>query len=165
VFLTTCVARGLLIEMEASVQNEGSVEKRANEHTLEVSVPTVTKFKKKLSRSSKAALSLSISRIDQRLRHGRLAKQRVSGTASTYLTATVETVVKDILKKANAVAKVNASKQITLRHIQLAVAHNDDLNKVLGKVSVGSRKAIPPILDWILTVDQQKKRQEKNSKK
>jgi histone H2A len=117
--------------------------------------------KKTESKSNKLGLSLSVARVDKRMRNMRIPKQRVGSTASTYATAAIEVILKDVVQAANKIAVSQSSKQLLSRHLQVAVAQNDALNALLGNISVGTRETIPDPIDWILTTEQQKKRENK----
>lgn len=120
-----------------------------------------TKKKKKLgSRSSKLGLVLSVARIDKIMRDMRAPKRRVGCTASVYATAVVELVMKDVLQAASRLALATNHKQLTNRHVQLAVSQNDELNSLLGDVSIGTRLTIPAPVNFILTKKQQEKRRD-----
>ena len=123
-------------------------------------MPTTTEATPKPSgsKSSKLGLTLSIARVDKRLREMRIAKRRVGGTASTYATATIETVLKLVVEGASSIAVAQKSKQLLPRHIQVAILQNDALNQVLGNIAVGTRDSIPDPIDYILTTEQQEKR-------
>lgn len=114
--------------------------------------------KNKKSKSRKLGLTLSVARVDKRMRDMRLAKHRVGATASVYATAVVEEIVRDVVRAANKLAVAQTSKQLLARHIQVAVLQNDMLNAVLSHISIGTREDIPDPVHWILTKDQQKKR-------
>jgi histone H2A len=122
---------------------------------------TATTPKPSTSKSGKLGLTLSIARVDKRLRTMSIAKRRVGGTASTYVTATIETVLKLVVEGASKIAVAQKSKQLLPRHIQVAILQDDRLNAVLGNISVGTRELIPDPIEWILTTEQQDKRLKK----
>jgi hypothetical protein len=113
------------------------------------------------SKSSKLGLSLSVARVDKKLRSLRLPNRRVGGTASAYATAAIEIILKDVIVAANKIAMTQSSKQLLARHLQVALSHNDMLNAFMGDISIGSRETIPEPIEWILTTEQQNKRIEK----
>ena len=123
-------------------------------------MPTVGK-KKNISKSGKVGLTLSVARIDKRLRDMRIYKRRVGGTASVYATAAIEIILKHALQAANKLAMAQSSKQLLPRHLQIALSQNDALHALLGNLSIATRDTIPEPIDWILTTSQQKKRVEK----
>ena len=69
-----------------------------------------------VSKSARAGLTFAVSRIDKKLRHGRIAKQ-VFGASSVFLTGVVEHVIGEVLKKADEQAAARKSKRVTDQHI------------------------------------------------
>lgn len=117
--------------------------------------------KSAMSKSRRMGLTLSVARVDKKLRDMRMPKRRVGGTASIYVTAAIETVLKDVVIAANNLAMAQSSKQLLSRHLQVAVHQSDVLNALLGKITIGTRETLPDPLDWILTTELQKKRKDK----
>ena len=66
-----------------------------------------------------------------------------------------------MLQAASKLAVAQSSKQLLSRHLQVAIAQNDNLNALLGTISIGTRETIPDPIDYVLTAEQQKKREEK----
>jgi histone H3/H4 len=106
-------------------------------------------------------LTLSVARIDKRMREMTPKKRRVGGTASAYTTAAIEIILADAVEAASKLAVAQSSKQLLARHLQVAVAQSDMLNPLLGNLSIGTRETIPDPINFILTTDQQHKREEK----
>lgn len=121
----------------------------------------ITKEKKGGSKSSKLGLTLSVARIDKRMREMTPKKRRVGGTASAYTTAAIEIILADVVEAASKLAVGQSSKQLLARHLQVAVAQSDTMNPLLGNLSIGTRETIPDPINFILTTDQQHKREEK----
>jgi histone H3/H4 len=121
----------------------------------------VNSQKKSTSKSSKLGLTLSVARVDKRMRDIVPKKRRVGGTASTYTTAAIEAILASVVKAANKLAVAQSSKQLLGRHIQVAVSQSDEMNALLGTLSIGTRETIPDPIEFILTAEQQKKRDEK----
>jgi histone H3/H4 len=117
--------------------------------------------KKSESKSSKLGLTISVARVDKRMREMASKKRRVGGTASTYTTAAIEVILTKVIKAANKLAVAQSSKQLLARHLQVAVAQDDAANALLSTLSIGTRETIPDPIEFILTSDQQKKREEK----
>jgi histone H2A len=124
---------------------------------------TDAKKKKHSSKSSRLGLTLSVSRVDKKLRDMRRPKRRVGAGASIYTTAVIETILKDTVRAANKLAVAQGSKQLLNRHLQVGVYQNDKLNSLMGGVSIGTRETTPAPIDWILTTEQQKTRAAKKA--
>ena len=99
---------------------------------------------KQQSRSSRAGLQFPVGRISRFLRKGRYAS-RVGGGAPVYLSAVLEYLAAEILELAGNAARDNKRTRITPRHIQLAVRNDEELNKLLGGVTIASGGVLPNI--------------------
>jgi len=99
---------------------------------------------KQQSRSSRAGLQFPVGRISRFLRKGRYAA-RVGGGAPVYLSAVLEYLAAEILELAGNAARDNKRTRITPRHIQLAVRNDEELNKLLGGVTIASGGVLPNI--------------------
>jgi histone H2A len=99
---------------------------------------------KQQSRSSRAGLQFPVGRISRFLRRGRYAA-RVGGGAPVYLSAVLEYLAAEILELAGNAARDNKRTRITPRHIQLAVRNDEELNKLLGGVTIASGGVLPNI--------------------
>ena len=78
------------------------------------------------------------------LRKGRYGA-RVGGGAPVYLSAVLEYLAAEILELAGNAARDNKRTRITPRHIQLAVRNDEELNKLLGGVTIASGGVLPNI--------------------
>src|ERR1700736_2352598 len=96
------------------------------------------------SRSSRAGLQFPVGRISRFLRRGRYAG-RIGGGAPVYLAAVLEYLAAEILELAGNAARDNKRTRITPRHIQLAVRNDEELNKLLGGVTIASGGVLPNI--------------------
>jgi len=96
------------------------------------------------SRSARAGLQFPVGRISRFLRRGRYAA-RVGGGAPVYLSAVLEYLAAEILELAGNAARDNKRTRITPRHIQLAVRNDEELNKLLGGVTIASGGVLPNI--------------------
>jgi len=96
------------------------------------------------SRSARAGLQFPVGRISRFLRKGRYAS-RVGGGAPVYLSAVLEYLAAEILELAGNAARDNKRTRITPRHIQLAVRNDEELNKLLGGVTIASGGVLPNI--------------------
>ena len=62
-----------------------------------------------------------------------------------YLSAVLEYLAAEILELAGNAARDNKRTRITPRHIQLAVRNDEELNKLLGGVTIASGGVLPNI--------------------
>jgi histone H2A len=99
---------------------------------------------KATSRSAKAGLQFPVGRVARFLRNGRYA-ERVGAAAPVYLTAIMEYLTAEILELAGNAARDNKKRRIIPRHIQLAVRNDEELNKLLGGVTIASGGVLPNI--------------------
>ncbi|TGO68641.1 hypothetical protein BOTNAR_0022g00500 [Botryotinia narcissicola] len=86
------------------------------------------------SRSSKAGLAFPVGRVHRLLRKGNYA-QRV-GAGKSF--------IKAILLAGNA-ARDNKKTRIIPRHLQLAIRNDEELNKLLGHVTIAQGGVLPNI--------------------
>jgi histone H2A len=96
------------------------------------------------SRSSRAGLQFPVGRVSRYLRKGRYAA-RVGGGAPVYLAAVMEYLSAEILELAGNAARDNKRTRITPRHVQLAVRNDEELNKLLGGVTIAQGGVLPNI--------------------
>jgi histone H2A len=82
--------------------------------------------------------------VSRFLRKGRYGA-RVGGGAPVYLSAVLEYLAAEILELAGNAARDNKRTRITPRHIQLAVRNDEELNKLLGGVTIASGGVLPNI--------------------
>jgi histone H2A len=101
------------------------------------------------SRSAKAGLQFPVGRISRYLRKGGFAK-RVGGGAPVYLAAVLEYLCAEILELAGNAARDNKKTRIIPRHIQMAVRSDEELNKLLGGVTIASGGVMPNIHSVLL---------------
>jgi histone H2A len=99
---------------------------------------------KSVSRSVRAGLQFPVGRIARFLRKGRYAA-RIGGGAPVYLAAVLEYLSAEILELAGNAARDNKRQRIIPRHIQLAVRNDEELNKLLGGVTIASGGVLPNI--------------------
>ena len=102
------------------------------------------KKSKSSSRSAKAGLQFPVGRIARYLRQGRYAA-RVGSGAPVYLAAVMEYLAAEILELAGNAARDNKRSRIIPRHLQLAVRNDEELNKLLGGVTIAAGGVLPNI--------------------
>ena len=99
---------------------------------------------KSTSRSAKAGLQFPVGRVARYLKLGRYAA-RVGGGAPVYLAAVLEYLCAEILELAGNAARDNKKARIVPRHIQLAVRNDEELNKLMGGVTIAAGGVLPNI--------------------
>ena len=100
--------------------------------------------KKAISRSAKAGLQFPVGRIARYIRKQRVAT-RIGAGAPVYMGAVLEYLAAEILELAGNAAKDNKKTRIVPRHIQLAVRNDEELNKLLGRVTIAAGGVLPNI--------------------
>lgn len=99
---------------------------------------------KATSRSSKAGLQFPVGRVGRYLKQGKYAT-RIGAGAPVYLAAVLEYLCAEILELAGNAARDNKKSRIIPRHLQLAVRNDEELNKLLGGVTIASGGVLPNI--------------------
>ena len=101
---------------------------------------------KSTSRSAKAGLQFPVGRVARYMRNQRAHR---SG-APVYMAAVLEYLAAEILELAGNAARDNKKTRIIPRHVQLAVRNDEELNKLLGKVTIASGGVLPNIHQVLL---------------
>ena len=96
------------------------------------------------TRSSRAGLQFPVGRIHRFLRKGHYA-DRVGTGAPVYLAAVLEYLSAEVLELAGNAARDNKKARIVPRHLQLAVRNDEELNKLLGNVTISQGGVLPNI--------------------
>ncbi|CAJ1054304.1 histone H2A-like [Xyrichtys novacula] len=96
------------------------------------------------TRSSRAGLQFPVGRVHRHLRKGNYA-QRVGAGAPVYMAAVLEYLTAEILELAGNAARDNKKTRIIPRHLQLAVRNDEELNKLLGGVTIAQGGVLPNI--------------------
>jgi len=99
---------------------------------------------KQKSRSLRAGLQFPVGRIHRHLRDGRYAL-RVGAGAPVYLASVLEYLAAEILELAGNASRDNKKLRIIPRHIQLAIRNDEELNKLLGDVTIAAGGVLPNI--------------------
>jgi len=105
--------------------------------------------KKSVSKSTKAGLQFPVGRIGRLLKVGKYST-RVGAGAPVYLASVLEYLTAEILELAGNAARDNKKRRVIPRHIQLAVRNDEELNKLLGKVTISSGGVLPNIHSVLL---------------
>ncbi|XWS57511.1 hypothetical protein CRYUN_Cryun09bG0180500 [Craigia yunnanensis] len=100
--------------------------------------------KKAVSKSVKAGLQFPVGRIARFLKKGRYA-QRYGGGAPVYFAAVLEYLAAEVLELAGNAARDNKKNRINPRHLQLAVRNDEELGKLLQRVTIASGGVLPNI--------------------
>ncbi|XP_053151977.1 histone H2A-like [Hemicordylus capensis] len=101
------------------------------------------------SRSSRAGLQFPVGRVHRLLRKGNYA-ERIGCGAPVYLAAVLEYLSAEILELAGNAARDNKKSRIIPRHLQLAVRNDEELNKLLGGVTIAQGGVLPNIHSVLL---------------
>ncbi|CAG8611724.1 1062_t:CDS:10 [Ambispora leptoticha] len=98
------------------------------------------------------------------MRKGNYA-QRIGGGAPVYLAAVLEYLAAEILELAGNAARDNRKSRIVPRHLQLAIRNDDELNRLLGHVTIAQGGVLPNIHSSLLPKKDDKKESNANSKR
>jgi len=101
------------------------------------------------SRSNRAGLSFPVSRIHRHLRKGNFG-ERIAAGSPVYLAAVLEYLSAEILELAGNAARDNKKTRIIPRHLQLAVRNDEELNRLLGGVTIAQGGVLPNINSLLL---------------
>ncbi|CAH8603400.1 unnamed protein product [Heterobilharzia americana] len=99
---------------------------------------------KKHTKSNRAGLVISVSRVHRYMKKGRYAR-RTSIAASVYMSAVIEYLVAEVNELSGNAAKANKRKTITPRHIMLGVRNDSELNELLKHVHISHGGVLPCI--------------------
>ncbi|XP_016104647.1 histone H2A-like [Sinocyclocheilus grahami] len=94
------------------------------------------------TRPSRAELQFPDGRVHRLLRKGHYAER---AGAPVYLVAVLEYLTAEILELAGNAAWDNKKTRIIPRHLQLAVRNDEELNKLLGGVTITQGSVLPNI--------------------
>lgn len=108
------------------------------------------KKKKITSQSAKAGVLFPVARMRRYLK-GVTHHFRIGSGAPVYLAAVIEYLTAEILELAGNAARDNKRARVTPRHILLAVANDEELNRLLKNVTISSGGVLPHIHPELLT--------------
>ena len=96
------------------------------------------------TRSSRAGLQFPVGRVHSLLKKGNYG-DRVGAGAPVYLAAVLEYLSAEVLELAGNAAKGNKKSRIIPRHLQLVIRNDEELNKLLGGVTIAQGGVLPNI--------------------
>ena len=115
----------------------------------------VAKKVKSKTRSSRAGLQFPVGRVHRLFKKGNYA-ERVGSGAAVYQTAVLEYLCAEVLELAGNAARDNKKSRIIPRHLQLAIRNDEELNKLLGGVTIAQGGVLPNIQAVLLPKKTQK---------
>merc|ERR1712020_243335 len=115
------------------------------------------KGKSAQTRSARAGVQFPVGRIARYMREGGYAK-RVGAGAPVYVAAVLEYLCAELLELAGNAARDNKRQRIVPRHIQLAVRNDEELNKLMGDVTITGGGVLPNIHAVLLPKSKKKKK-------
>ncbi|KAJ3108151.1 histone H2A [Phlyctochytrium planicorne] len=115
------------------------------------------------SRSNRAGLAFPVGRIHRLLRKGNYS-HRIGAGAPVYMAAVLEYLAAEILELAGNAARDNSKHRIVPRHLQLAIRNDEELNKLLGSVTIAQGGVLPNIHASLLPKKSGKEKDSSHSK-
>jgi len=109
-----------------------------------------------VTRSKKANLVFSVSRVENHLRKGRYA-QRIGSTASVYLAGVLEYLVAEIIELAGDMTHKSKRKRITPRDIALVIKNDEELAKLCSDVTI-PEGGVQPFIHQVLLNNNRRRR-------
>ncbi|CAF0917521.1 unnamed protein product [Didymodactylos carnosus] len=105
---------------------------------------------KRLSKSTRAGIIFPVTRMHRQLKSAQVAARRVTKGAAVYLAAVTEYLVAEMLELSGNAARHNKRTRIVPRHILLAVASDEELDKLLKGVTIAQGGVLPSIHPFLL---------------
>jgi histone H2A len=96
------------------------------------------------SSSAKAGLQFPVARMTRYMKKGNYGN-RVGMGAGVYMAAVLEYLTAEILELAGNAARDNKKSRIVPRHLTLAIKNDEELNKLLGGVTIAAGGVLPNI--------------------
>ncbi|KAL0391074.1 UNVERIFIED_CONTAM: Histone H2AX [Sesamum calycinum] len=112
-----------------------------------------------ISRSSKAGLQFPVGRIARFLKVGRYS-DRISAGAPVFLSAVLEYLAAEVLELSGDAAKDSKKHRIGPREIELAVRNDEELSKLLERVTIPSAGVTPHIHQFLVPKSNEERDQE-----
>ena len=100
-------------------------------------------------KSKKAGLTFPVTRTAGLFKKGRYSS-RVGKGAGVYAAAVLEYICAEMLELAGNASRDNKKKRITPRFLTLAIRNDEELNKLLGGVTIASGGVLPNIQQVLL---------------
>lgn len=104
---------------------------------------------KKTTRSTRAGLQFPVGRLTRFLRKN-TANGRIGQTAGVYTAAVMEYLCAELLELAGKAARDNKRTRIAPRHLMMAVRNDEELNILLGSVTIAAGGVLPNIHQILL---------------
>merc|ERR1740138_652432 len=114
-----------------------------------------TTASKSITKAARAGLQFPVGRVARFLKQGKYS-DRVGAGAPVYLAAVLEYLAAEVLELAGNAAKDLKRSRVIPRHIQMAIRHDDELNKLMGTVTIASGGVLPNIHVALLPVKKDK---------
>ncbi|KAI1711497.1 core histone h2A/H2B/H3/H4 domain-containing protein [Ditylenchus destructor] len=92
-------------------------------------------------KSTRAGLQFPVARVHRLFRKANYAN-RVNAGAAVYMTAVLEYLTAEVLELAGNAARDNKKNRINPRHLQLAVRNDEELNKLLSRVTIAQGRVM-----------------------
>lgn len=105
---------------------------------------------KSRSHSARSGLQFPVGRVHRLLKRGKYS-DRIGAGAPVYLTAVMEYLTAEILELAGNAARDNKKQRINPRHLQLAIRNDEELNKLLARVTISEGGVLPNIPPQLLS--------------
>lgn len=116
-----------------------------------------------VSRSARCGLQFPVGRIARLLKKGNYAV-RIGSGAPVFLAAVLEYLCAEVLELAGNASRDNKKQRIAPRHIQLAVRNDEELNVLLGGVTISEGGVLPNIQAQLLPKKTKVSREANSSK-
>ena len=116
------------------------------------------------TQSSRAGITFPVGRIARYMRDMRVA-DRIGAGAPVYLAAVLEYLTAEILELAGNVAQEGKKNRVIPRHIQLAVRNDEELNALLGNVTIASGGVMPFVHSELLPEKKEGEEEEEEEEK
>ncbi|CAF4953905.1 unnamed protein product [Rotaria sp. Silwood1] len=106
--------------------------------------------KVRVSRSTRAGIIFPVSRMHRYLKAAPTTTPRVTKGAAVYLAAVAEYLVAEVLELSGNAARDNRRSRIIPRHVLLAIATDEELNKLLHGCVIPQGGVLPSIFPFLL---------------